>query len=265
MAQDFFQECQAGLVADLAEVETALCFLTSAFKTYSKTGTILAHVANDKELRGLITEFRGIKMDGLTLLNQSLYVQVWSAFESFVRGLLTAYLADFSSRKPDFTSLEKYGLARKNLHHTGIALQHIFENRPKLNVDFYLLAKNAATSVPGSPKVELNISTFSLFMSAPSADGLREVLKRIGVELHWDQLGKIDAVQKALRTRGTRETAKQVELYLKESAKRRNNIVHRATNEAITETDVSDAIAVFRALGMGLLQIVKEDCAVKCQ
>lgn len=266
MARDFFQECQTAVVADLAEIQVALEFLTTAFKAYSKCGPILGAVAHNDELRALFTEFRAIQLAEVTLLHQSLYVQVWSSFESFVRRLIIAYLEDFSSQKPDFDSLDKYGLGRKNLQHTGIALQNIFEDRPKLKVDYYYsLAKNTSSSIPGSEKVHLNMSAFTLFMSGPSADGLKIMLKRIGVELNWDHLGRIDGVQKALKTKGTRETAKQIELYLKEAARKRNNIVHRATIEPINESDVSDAIVVFQELAIGLLKIAKDDCNTKCQ
>jgi hypothetical protein len=84
------------------------------------------------------------------------------------------------------------------------------------------------------------------------------------MNLNWDDLGRSSEVQKALKTKGTRETSKQVEEFLKSSARQRNNIVHRgATIEAITESDLTNAIAVLGALATALVALVKDDCARK--
>jgi hypothetical protein len=115
-------------------------------------------------------------------------VQAWSTFEAFIKALIVAYLEEFTSRKPDYATLEKYGLAARNLEHTGKALRYIRDNNAKLSLDFFLLAKNAGTSIPGSTKVILNSSAFPLFLSSPSPDGLLDSLDRIGMKFDWDDL-----------------------------------------------------------------------------
>ena len=101
-------------------------------------------------------------------------------------------------------------------------------------------------------------------MSGPSPDGLSEGLRRIGIDLKWDDLGRSVDVQKALRTSGTRETAKQVQNFLKDAIRRRHNIVHKSDSaEQLTEAQVSDAIATFRALAKSLVEIVARDCRQK--
>jgi hypothetical protein len=178
--------------------------------------------------------------------------------------LISAFLDELISKRSDFETIDRLGLAKKNLQHTGAALQHIVDNRLNLAIDFYSLAKNASTSIPGSAKVILNAAAFTIFMRGPSADGLREGLARIGMNLNWDDLGRNSEVQKAFKTRGTRETSKQVEEFLKSSARRRNNIVHRgATIEAITESDLTNAVAALGALAAALIALVKDDCERK--
>ena len=193
-------------------------------------------------------------------------MRLWFSFEQFVRRVVVAYLDEFISRKTDFDTLEKYGLARKNLQYTGAALQHIVENRPNLSVDFFSIAKNAATSIPGSTKVDLNTALFSLFLAGPSPEGLQESLKRIGVNFSWDDLGRHPAVQKALQLRGARDAAKAAEAFLKDTVKRRHNIVHKADNiEQVTESDVVEALAKISAIGTALLDFLKNDCEQKCR
>lgn len=265
MPSNFFNACGAATAADLAEIDSTLKFLRSAFKSSSKTGQLIQAFGGEPEMRELFVEFHTNRLGDLGILHRALFVQVWSAFEAFIRKLLIAYLNAFAEKKPDYESLEKYGLAKKNLENTGKALVHIRENRPRLTLDFFALAANAATSTPGSARVILNSSTFPLFMSGPSSDGVVDALDRVGIKLKWDDLGRIPEVQKALKTKGTRETAKQVELFLKEAARRRHNIVHRSEpNEAIADSDVAEAISVFGALAKGLLELARTDCDRKC-
>ena len=128
------------------------------------------------------------------------------------------------------------------------------------------MAKNASTSIPGSANVILNINAFSIFMSGPTPEGIKDALGRIGIDLNWDDLGRMPEIQKAFRTKGHRETAKQIQDFLKIASKRRNNIVHKSENiESIAETDVTEAISVFRELAIGLIDLAKNDCKQKCK
>jgi hypothetical protein len=264
MTRDHFQECENAIQRDLDEISLMLEFIGSSFKVYSKSGSILKLVAQDPELRELLVGFRQRDLSEPTLLYQTLYVQVWSAFEGFVRKMVSAYLDTFLASKSDFDSLEKYGLGRRNLEYTGRALQFIRQTRPRFAFDFFTLARNVSTSTPGSSKVILNSDVFSLLLSGPSAEGLKDALERIGLELNWDDLGRMDSVQKSLRSKGTRETAKQVESFLREAARRRNSIVHKAdTSEVISAAGLSEGISIFRALAIGLLAILRADCDSK--
>jgi hypothetical protein len=266
MARDFIGECGKAVEADFADIAATLNFSSAAFKVFAKSGNILALVAADREARTTLVEFRNATLTELTLLYRALYVQAWSTFEAFIRNLIVAYLEEFTARKTDYATLEKFGLTARNLEHTGKALRYIRENTPKLTLDFFLLAKNAATSIPGSTKVILNSSAFPLFLNSPSPDGLLDSLDRIGMKFDWDDLGRLDRVQKSLKTRGTRETSKQIESFLKDTVRRRNNIVHRtAVQEGVGETDVSDVIRILSSFAIGLLELAKADCDEKCK
>jgi hypothetical protein len=266
MPRDLFQECENSLEADLAEIEGSLRFSQSSFRLLSKSEAMLQAVSANADLREVMIELRNARIGDLSLTYRSTFIQIWFSFEQFVRRLVVTYLDEFASRKSDFETLEKYGLARRNLQYTGTALQHIIENRRGLAINFFSLATNAATSVPGSAKVDLNSATFSLFLSGPSPDGLKESFRRIGIDLNWDDLGRSAEVQRATRSQGVRATAKHAEEFLRDAARRRHNIVHKTDNiEQITEAEVMDALSTFRAMGRALLDTVKRDCERKCR
>jgi RiboL-PSP-HEPN len=264
MKQDHFQECEDAVQRDLDELSLMLDFISASFKVYSRSGAILSNVAQDGDLRQLMIDFRDAKINDLTVLYQALYVQVWAAFEGFVRKLLVAYLEAFIDRKSDFDTLEKYGLGRRNLEYTGRVLQHIRQDRPRYTLDFFALARNMSTSIPGSSHVKLNSAVFPLLISGPSADGLKDALDRIGFDLRWDDLGRIEELQASVRSKGTRETAKQIELFLGDVARRRHSIVHKSdTSEVVSAADLSDTIHIFRTLAKSLLKILRMDCEKK--
>lgn len=264
MPRDHFSECEGSMQRNLDEIALALKFVTVSFKVSSKSGAVLGAVQGEDLLRPLLVEFHGVNLDQPAIIYQALYIQIWSAFEAFVRALLVAYLDAFTSRRADFETLEKYGLGLRNLEYTGRMLRFVRDNRRGINLDFFALAKNTSTSVPGSTKVVLNSGAFPILMAGPSAEGLRESLERIGVDLRWDDLGRVDSVQKAFGAKATRETAKQVEAFLKDAARRRNNIVHRAeTSETVSESDLTSALVTFRALASALVAVLRADCQKK--
>jgi hypothetical protein len=266
MATDFIGNCSKTVQADFEDVTATLNFASAAFRVSAKSGPILALVAANEEARTTVKELKAATIGELTLLYSSLYVQAWTIFEAFVRNLVVAYLEEFTARKSDYATLEKVGLTLRNLEHTGRALRYIREDPPRLSLDFFSLAKNASTSVPGSPKVTLNASAFPLFLANPSPQGLKDALDRIGMRFEWDDLARIDYVQKALRSKGSRETSKQIVQFLSETVRRRNGIVHRVSaQEPIGESDVVQVVDVLISISKGLLQLAKADYEKKCR
>jgi hypothetical protein len=99
MARDFIGECGKAVEADFADIAATLTFASAAFKVSAKSGHILSLVVADQDARSTLTEFRAATLTELTLLYRSLYVQAWSTFEAFIRGLIVAYLEEFTAKK----------------------------------------------------------------------------------------------------------------------------------------------------------------------
>lgn len=259
MADEPIEKCKRQLHDDLDEVIAALEFATSAVRAYASSGDILAYVAGQPELRGVITAFRGARLTDANFLFQSLYVQAWSAFERFIRTLVVSYVEQVSLRASDFNSLNEAKLIERNFYHTGVALQQIFDNRSNTTIDFYSIARNIGTVTPNSDKVILNAAVFCIFLRGPSVLGIEEALKRVGFkDFDWDEVGRAKPVQTVFGARQVRETRKLVLDFLRDAEKIRNNIVHRGEAvQSIAEVDIRQCVSAFGAIGDALAEFLR--------
>ncbi len=219
------------------------------------SGPILGWLGQQPELYRQVEEFRSAtKLTDLDILRQALYIQIWSAFELSLRSMTTSYLAECCKRGADFDSLNKAKIIERNLYHSGVALQQVFDNRSHLDLRFYEIAKNVGTSIPNSPNVSLNTAAFTLFARGPSVSGIEDALRRIGIiNFDWDVLGRVVGIQKIFGTRGHRETVSQLKLFLTEAEKIRNHIVHRGEKiQPVNETDLRQHSTKFEAVAFGI-------------
>jgi hypothetical protein len=259
MPNQSMTQCQARLKADLDEVNASINFSNAAFKVYASSGQILRWVGAEHDLRTIMLDFRSSTLSDLGFIFQSLYIQSWSAFELFVRTLVISYVDEVADRTSDFNSLDQAKLIDRNMYHTGVALQQIFENRSNLSIDYYRVAQNIGTAHPDSRKVLLNSFSFGMFLKAPTAVGIEEALKRIGFkQFDWDRIGEIPAIQAVFQTRNPRETSKQIIEFLASSEKTRNNIVHRGEGiRPVSESDLRYGISAFAAIGDALVEFLR--------
>jgi len=244
--------CNTRLEGDLDEVVSFIDFISHSFRIKAASGDILGWVSGQSELRNTVVAFRNAtvttEIDGIY---QWLYIQTWSAFEAFLRASIISYIEDVCAKSADFNSLKQKNLIDRNFYYTGKAFEQVFENRSNVNIDFFAFARNVATAVPESVKVNLNSMAFGFFLKGPSTKGIEDALKRVGIQnFNWDSAGNDASVQSALATSGVRETTKELHRFLKEAEGKRNNIVHRGEFiQPISETELRQGVDVFRALG----------------
>jgi hypothetical protein len=261
-----FEKCEVTLKADLAEISRTLDFVHISFRVSAQSGNIISRVADDRELRELLVELQKKKLTEITAVYQALFVQVWAAFELFIRNLIIAYVEEFCVAKSDFSALQKQGLIDRNIHHTGITFQQVFENRSNVVIDFYAMAKNVATAVPASDHVVLNSSAFAMFLKGPNSDGIKDAFKRIGIsKFDWIDIASAPRLQKVFDTKRTVDTSRAIEKFLVDATKKRNNIVHRGDGLVpITEGELRHELKVIEALAGALKETLKRDCDKKC-
>jgi len=250
MASSNLQGVLKSALSDLDGIVTNLAFLSSATKVVAVTGGITQAVAGDATLRSVVLDFKKNSIDDFNTLYQSLYVQVFASYESFIRGLVQAYVDQVSSKDKTYEKLKlRNSLLDRNTYHTGFALQQVLENRTNVTLDFDALVKNLFTAKAGSDLVTLNSVAFTLMLGTLRPDGIIEALKRVGQsdKAIWDRLGAVKEIQQHFNLKTARETAKAIDYFLTTSIKRRNSIVHKGEGiQAVSESDVLELIEFFK-------------------
>jgi hypothetical protein len=123
-----------------------------------------------------------------------------------------------------------------------------------------LLAKNIETCFAGSKQAVINADAFAIFLSIFNPRTLAEALQCIGVELKWDDFGRMPAILKALGKHGSRDTAKAVEESLKRFGQMRNKIAHTGSSGiVVTRSDLDELLNFLRVFGSALVQIVEKE------
>jgi hypothetical protein len=104
----------------------------------------------------------------------------------------------------------------------------------------------------------LNAEAFTIFLAIISPKNLTDALKRIGLKLNWDDIGRVAGMQTVLQTSKTRETSAAIQQFLTEFAKKRNKIAHSGSGGIlIAAEDVEQLLDVFRAFAQTLSDVVE--------
>jgi RiboL-PSP-HEPN len=213
--------------------------------------------ALDGEAKTLAHSFLKQRTAEESLLYRGMVISLAGAFEQFVRRLLRDSVQAISAGGVRYDTLDEH-MKLENAYRTGIALQTIREPLDYMDLDYETLAKNLGTCFDGSAKAILNADAFSIFLSIISPKSLVDALRRIGMDLRWDDLGRVDALRDTLGKQDTRETAKAIEEFLKRFGQTRNKIAHSGnTGIVVTESDLEQLLKFFRAFAVALSAVVE--------
>ena len=112
--------------------------------------------------------------------------------------------------------------------------------------------------LPGADNSALNADAFTIYISTLSPKHLVDTLRRIGVSLNWDDIGRLPDVRRVLEKRDTRETAKAAEQCLRDFVQKRNRIAHCGSGGlVVTDGDIEQLIKFFRVFSRSLAGIVE--------
>lgn len=236
-------------------------FVGAAGRLRPRLNEMLRWDSLDGDAKTLVRKFLDQRTAEESLLYRGMVISLAGAFEHFVRRVLRDSVLAISRSGVSYDALDE-GIRKENFLRTGIALATINEPLDYLDLDYQSLAKNLATCVSGSPQVLLNADAFVIFLSIISPKNLADALRRVGVGLSWDNFGKVTAMQKVLDGRGSRETAKAVEDFLKRFGQLRNKIAHTgSTGIVVTESDFERHLEFFKVFSRVLVQMVEADLA----
>lgn len=241
----------------LDDLSSIFDFARLAIRLRPRLNSMLNWASMSAEEKSLANDFLKQRNADESLLYRGMVISLAGAFEQFIRRILRDSVLAMSGNGANYDLLDE-GIKKENLYRTGLALGTIHEPLDYLELNYESLAKNLGTCFGGSPKASLNADAFTIFLSIISPKHLEEALRRIGLSLNWDDLGKVQEVQTALNRKGTRDTAKAVEAQLKQFGKMRNKIAHSGSSGlVISESDFERLLQFFRAFGRTLTKVVE--------
>jgi hypothetical protein len=247
MASPVFNPGLREFKASLADAEENLLFIESAAWLRPRLGELLNWGVLTPEVRIRCQSFMDKKDVQSDLLYRGVFVLIAGAFEQLVRRCLKDAVTEISKATPRYADLNAE-IVRQNVMRTGRALATILDPPTHLDLDYPQLCTNIGTCIENSDSVSLNAEAFALFFSTLTPSKLAEVLRRIGVTLDWDAIGRDRAVRAVLGTTKTRQTADAVQRYLKNFINTRNKLAHSGSGGvSISPADVQKAIKFFRA------------------
>jgi hypothetical protein len=245
----------------LDELASNLEFVRLAGRVRPRLGSMLRWESLDAESKELASKFMKQATADQMVIIRAMVVSLSGAFEHFVRRAVRDCVLAINATNADYDALDAH-FRNQNLYRTGMAFQTVYEPLDYLQFEFESLAKNVGSCVTGSKAAALNADAFPIFLSIMSPKNLSEALKRVGLELDWDDLGRDDSMRLVLDTRNTRETAAAIQELLKRFCRIRNQIAHSGNVGAVvTEDDFRQFLAFFRALAHTLAGVIVKGIA----
>ncbi len=239
------------------ELTSNLEFVRVAKQLRPRLGDMLEWQRLNGESKKLATSFMGQRSMEESLFYKGMVVSLAGAFEHFIRRTLRDCILAINRARQKYDTLHEH-IQKENIFRTGIALQTVFDPPDYLDLNYELLARNIGTCFSGSERVVLNADAFSIFVSIISPDKLTDALKRIGVKISWDDLGRTHEIRKVLEKDNTRETAKALQESLRNFARTRNKIAHSGSGGiVVTETDLEQLLRLFRTFAVALTSVIE--------
>jgi len=241
----------------LDDIASSLEFVRSASRLRPRLKEMLHWEYMDLDAKALATTFLRQRTAEDSLLYRGMVISLAGAFEQFVRRTIRDSILAINSKARNYDSLDE-NLRKENFYRTGIALGTIHEPLDYFDLDYESLAKNVGTCFRGSPETLLNAEAFAIFLPTISPKSLSDALRRVGMELRWDDLGKTQSMRDVLETSDTRETANAAEEFLKRFGQMRNKIAHTGNSGiVVSDVDLEQFIKTFRAFARSFAAIVQ--------
>lgn len=236
------------LRSEYEELRECVTFLSFATSLRPRLGELLNWSTMDGPAKSLAQSFMRQREESVGGALRGLFVSAAASYEQFVRDLVQACAELVAARASSFDSLDEY-FRKQHMSLTGRALGTVLSPKRHQKFDYTSLARNLGSCVPGSSEFAINSSVFAADITTPDTEGLEKALDRVGVRAFWDAVGRDTAVQKAVRSTATRESANLARRFLEDFVDRRNLIAHAGRSAvSVVETDLSDVLDVVPAI-----------------
>ncbi len=244
--------------ASLEDVRSSIAFVRAATRLRPRLGRLIVWDAAVGDAQTLVTDFIGQRLADPATLYRGLLVIISGAFEQLVSRLVRDAVAQISARVGSYDALPD-ALKDQHIYRTGQAFLTIKHPVDHISIDYGIFSKNIGTCQPGAKQFTLNAEAFTTTMKSVTPTHLGDVLKRIGFDLKWDDLGRVTAMQRHFGKTRTRETADQIQTELASFARQRNRIAHTGSSGvALSDGDLEN-VANFLQIFVSNLAVLLVD------
>lgn len=242
----------------LDELTSSLEFVRVSAKLRPRLNELVRWEGLEPEASVLVRQYINQKSFEAAPLYRGAVIVLSGAFEHLVRRLVHEFVVRINESVAMYDLLADK-IKIQNTLRTGHALITIGQPLDHLDMDYFELSKNIGTCRPGIAEFVLNANAFTTALSSISPKHLEEILKRIDVELSWDDFGKDSALRQMFNEKDTRRTAKAVQAHLEKFVRTRNRLAHTGSGGIIiTDDQLDDYLQFFRLFAKRLVEVLKQ-------
>jgi len=241
----------------LDEVRTSLQFTEEASRLRPRLNDILRWETVDGETRLACQRFMELNKFRPETVYAGLYVRLYGGLEQFIRRVLRDVIVEIDSLVEKYDELD-VKIQQQNIRRTGDALATILQPPDHFPVNYESLCVNIGSCRDGATTFALNADAFALHYSNITSSQLEKILKRIGIQLDWDDLGRIDSVQLFFDLEGkTRLAADETKDFLNKFSRTRNQISHNgAGGIVVAKQNMDQTVAFVSVFSRALVDLV---------
>ncbi len=258
MALQIYENALQQFLGKLSEVREYTDFVAAS----SSMRPLLSSAVDRNKLYGdgpaIMQAYFAAKCDSVKLSCNAAIIAVGSSFEEFIRRLLRDAINWINDSKRARGDIDEH-LMNHNIVISGKVLATLFEPPADFAFDYDTLCVNLGTCGTETTTVVLNTQAFTFGVSGVNLSGIDRVLKRLGVEIDWDHIAVLPALQKHCNTKTTADTAKYIKQYLADFIISRNKIAHMGLG-TVPSTIESNArmISFFELFAPKLAQVAED-------
>jgi hypothetical protein len=244
----------------LDEIASNLAFLRSSSKLRPRLSPFLnwPTLKAQADARALVDDFLGQKSQEFGAHYRGMIIVIAAAFEEFIRRIVHDRLSQIARKASSYDEVPEK-LKVQNIMRTGRVLASWAEPRDHMRTEYQVLAKNLATCVPGAASFDLNVESFTYFITTVSPSVLESLWELGGRHLNWDAIGKNKDFETLLGSKGTRDTGKAVAQKLQDFVRLRNIFAHTgAGGVTVSDTDVDTYLKFLKTLTGELARTLAE-------
>jgi hypothetical protein len=246
--QDPFAQAMITFSAHIDELRQNLYFINHAIKLRPMLASIVDRSNGRTPGTIAVDTFCKLHYTQNRVVVNGLYVTLIASFEELLRNLLRIAIQERVKQVDKYSDLGEK-LMKRHIEYTGKILANIHKPPAHLSLDYYEICRKIGTCFPDAVTFEINETAFSIINAITDLQNFFECIEVIGFTISWDDIGRDERLQQFFTLTGTRETQKEIHIYLDNAIRHRNRIAHTGQSVAdITDDEIHECISFFELL-----------------